>query len=95
METNWRSQAVELQVSIRVKQPRNGRTLTARVIEQAIRHRAETGHNPPGMKLRIIRWRHYNKSDRWHDGSDRDWKSFSAVFAFGNVVPTDAPRRKR
>lgn len=94
VQTNWRSQAVELQVSVRVRKPRDGRTLTANVIEQAIRYRVERGQDPPGMTLRIIRWRHYKRSERWHDGSDRDWKSFSAVFAFGNVVPTNAPRRR-
>lgn len=94
---NWRSAAIEIQISVHILTPRNGRGLSAALIEEAIRYRATHGRDPRGMHLRIVRWRHYVKTTRWRMApvNDRDlWKSFSAVFASGHVSPAIPPARR-
>lgn len=55
------SDSVDVQLSVTVNVPR-GKTLAREVIEQAIKYKATTGDDPPGFKIRIIRWRNPDRS---------------------------------
>lgn len=94
MITRWRSAAIEIQISVRILKPRNGRSVSRVLIEQAIRYRAEQGMNPSGMMIRMIRWRHYRHANSWTKASDEDWKSFANVIALGAMAHADTSLRK-
>lgn len=76
-ERGKKGDPLDFQISARMRVPK-GHTVAAPVLTGAIRHRLETGHNPPGIKLRIIAWRNPDRSDeelaKWRRPSDRSVK---------------------
>lgn len=81
--------AIDVQINVRViRQPKNGRTLPASVVREAILYRAENGEDAPGFECRIIRWRHsHRKGSRWTMPGDDDqaWDSFRRWLQYGDV----------
>jgi hypothetical protein len=81
--------AIEIQISARVRAPRNGRALTDTVIYEAIKRRVDTGRSIPGIELRIVRWRHSQRA-RWRAAHRDEWERFgrflpSASFIVGPI----------
>lgn len=80
--------AIDVQISVHVRQPKNGRPLTDNIIRQAILYRAENGEDAPGFTCRLVRWRHtMKKGSRWIYGDDeeRAWSEFARWLQFGKV----------
>jgi hypothetical protein len=65
---------LDFQISVKVKVP-PGRTISAKVITEAIRYRIEKGRNPRGFVLKIVRWRNPNRRDTspfWRTPTDAE-----------------------
>lgn len=78
---------IEVQISARVKAPRNGRRIPERVIREAIIRRAMTGADVPGIELSIVRWRH-GPQDQWNEaGSTGDeWSRFARFLPSASFI---------
>lgn len=61
--------SLDVQISVTVKVPK-GKRLSAALIEEAIKFRANTGRNPKGFKIKMTRWRNPDRVKV----SDRDWR---------------------
>jgi hypothetical protein len=87
---------VSIQISARLKRVPKGLKITKQLLADMIRHKAETsagiwdggtvvgaaeGDDPPGIELKITRWR--NPSRR--DVGDRGWRSGSQAQAWGSL----------
>ncbi len=80
--------AIDVQISVHVRQPKNGRPVTDKIIRAAILRRAESGEDARGFTCRIIRWRHTErKGSRWiyTDDEDRVWAQFARWLQYGHV----------
>jgi len=65
---------LQIQISARCKIPR-GCEISANVLREAIAYRIREGQDPPGIRLRLVRWRHGAKD--WKPGSDADWQALA------------------
>jgi hypothetical protein len=63
---------LSIQISVKARIPK-GKTISKRVVQEAIQFRARTGKNPKGMKLKIVAWRNpvrkNHKLENWRSGS--------------------------
>jgi len=77
--------AIEIQISATVHQPA-GTTIGRDVIRQAIDYKIENGEDPPGIELRIVRWRHKRDGD-WTDSQEeqREWQKFGRLLHHARV----------
>jgi len=78
--------AIEIQLSAHVLAPTRV-VWTKDLLQQAIAHRIDTGEDPSGITLRIVRWRH-GANLPWK-GEDEDnehaWKTFGRLLQFASV----------
>lgn len=86
--TTRNQHAIDVQISVHVKQPKNGRPLTDTIVRAAIMHRASDGEDAPGFECRIVRWRHtQRKGARWiyADDDAQAWIDFARWLQYGQV----------
>lgn len=87
-----RHHAIDVQISVRIQQPRNGRPLTKDVVREAIIYRAEHGHDAPGFTCRIIQWRGKGQFLSALD-EDHAWQRF-ANFIGLSAFDIDLPNQR-
>lgn len=75
---------IEVQISVRVRAPKNGKPITAGLIREAIRRKADDPFHRdlPGMQLRIVAWRHRIRSGGWNEPRESDRKLWSQFARF-------------
>ena len=82
------SDPLDFQISARVKLPK-GRTISARVLAEAIRYRIDNGRNPKGIQLKIIRWRNparITTSTDWRYPEDQAVKDNAEAMGYGPPI---------
>lgn len=87
---------VSIQVSARLKRVPKGMKITKALLADMVRRKAETsggywdgrrvvgaseGKNPPGIELKIIRWKNPDRKN----ASDRNWRSGTQADAWGSL----------
>ncbi len=82
-----RHSAIQFQISVRVKAPKNGRPLSEAVIREAIDYRIENGEDPPGIEVMLVSWTH-PPSTREHSASNSDdeWSQFKVFLQRASYV---------
>ena len=80
-----RHSAIEIQISARVKAPKNGRPITEAIVRQAIERKAQTGDDVPGIKLEITRWRH-GRNWRSSANTAEEWERFGRFLPASSIV---------
>lgn len=79
-----RHSAIEIQISARVRAPKNGRAISEEIIREAIRRRANDGEEIPGIDLKIVRWRHGKA--RYRRGHESDWEYFRRFLPAASII---------
>jgi len=77
--------AIEIQISARVHAPKNGRVITEDIVRDAIRHKANTGRDVPGIDLKIIRWNHGGKTHRAKNTAE-EWSRFARFLPGASIL---------
>jgi len=83
---------LDFQISARVRIPK-GRTITARVLTEAIRYRIKHGRSPRGIQLKIIRWRNPDRkftSPDWRYPEDPETVANAREMGLGHLSPQQA-----
>lgn len=80
--------AIEIQISARVRAPKNGRPITQAIIEEAIRRKANDPEwNHPAIELRIVSWNHGGKtSENRHTDDTADWVRFARFLPSATII---------
>lgn len=71
---------LQVQIAVRGRLPR-GRRLTKTFLRDAIRHKAATGEDLPGLDINIVRWRNPGRKNT----SLRDWRTGDQADAWATL----------